>query len=258
LADAGNRTLLAVDAVKQSSGNLLVFDPVQRLTFGEITMTSSSPPCFAHELAENADGSFSVVDDEQRRDVNRWRTAERHRLIEARLSIAAGERQEMSEAIAENLANELGKVAGQTISFYWPFRGEPDLRLLMEQLSEREAICALPVVTAKGQPLTFRSWRQGEELERGVWNIPVPAKGGIVTPCIVIAPVVGFDPMCFRLGYGGGFFDRTLAAMQAKPRVFGVGYVSQAIPSIYPQPHDIPMDCIVTEAGIIRPKPGSA
>lgn len=221
-------------------------------------MTSSSPPCFAHELAENADGSFSVVDEEQRRDVMRWRKAERQRLIEARLAVSAAERQQMSEAIAANLANELGEVDGKTISFYWPFRGEPDLRSLIEQLSERSAICALPIVTAKGQPLTFRSWRQGEELERGIWNIPVPTKGEIVTPDIVIAPVVGFDPACFRLGYGGGFFDRTLAAMPNMPRVLGVGYTSQAIPTIYPQPHDISMDCIVTEAGIIRPEPGAA
>ena len=221
-------------------------------------MTSSSPPCFAHELAENADGSFSVIDEEQRRDVMRWRNAERQRLIKERLSVSAAERQQMSEAIATNLRNELGMVGGKTISSYWPFRGEPDLRALMAQFTEREAICGLPIVTAKGQPLTFRSWRQGEELELGIWNIPVPANGAIVTPDIIIAPVVGFDPACFRLGYGGGFFDRTLAAMQTKPRVFGVGYASQAIPTIYPQPYDIPMDCIVTEAGIIRPKPGAA
>ncbi|MEZ5880902.1 MAG: 5-formyltetrahydrofolate cyclo-ligase [Nitratireductor sp.] len=219
---------------------------------------TSSPPCFAHELAENADGSFSAVDDEQQRDVMRWRKAERQRLVGARLAISAAERQQMSESISASLKNEFGEVGGKSISFYWPFRGEPDLRALMAQLSEMEAICALPVVTAKGQPLTFRSWRQGEELERGAWNIPVPAKGGVVTPDIVISPVVGFDPLCFRLGYGGGFFDRTLAAMQTKPHVLGVGYTSQAIPTIYPQPHDIPLDCIVTEAGIVRPDLGKA
>ncbi|MCB1387352.1 MAG: 5-formyltetrahydrofolate cyclo-ligase [Nitratireductor sp.] len=219
---------------------------------------TSSPPCFAHELVENADGSFSVVDEEQRRDVMRWRKAERQRLIDARLSVSADERRQMGEAIASHLADAFGAVGGRTISFYWPFRGEPDLRPLMEQMSQAGAVCALPIVTAKGQPLIFRSWRQGEELERGIWNIPIPAKGEIVTPDIVISPVVGFDPQCFRLGYGGGFFDRTLAAMRAKPRVFGVGYGSQAIPTIYPQPHDIPMDCIVTESGVLQPAPAAA
>ena len=219
-------------------------------------MSSSSPPCFAHELEQNADGSFSVVDEQQRRDVMRWRKAERQRLIEARLAIAAAEREKMGQAIAANLESEMGEVVGQTISFYWPFRGEPDMRPLMARLSARGAVCALPVVVAKGQPLVFRSWRQGEKLERGVWNIPVPAEGETVTPDMVIAPVVGFDPECYRLGYGGGFFDRTLAAIDGKPRVFGVGYVSQAIATIFPQPHDIAMDCIVTESGVRRPATG--
>ena len=208
---------------------------------------ASSSPCFAHELVENADGSFSVVDEQQRRDVIRWRKAERQRLIEARLALSPDNRREMSEAIACNLETELGNVAGQTISFYWPFRGEPDLRQLMERLREGGAKCALPIVVEKAQPLVFRSWREGEKLERGVWNIPVPARGETVTPDIVIAPLVGFDPHRYRLGYGGGFFDRTLAAAPFKPRVIGVGYGLQAITTIFPQPHDIPMDVVVTE-----------
>jgi 5,10-methenyltetrahydrofolate synthetase len=65
----------------------------------------------------------------------------------------------------------------------------------------------------------------------------------------VLAPVVGFDPLNFRLGYGGGFFDRTLASLAKKPFVIGLGYSSQAIRTIYPQPHDVVMDRIVTEAG---------
>jgi 5-formyltetrahydrofolate cyclo-ligase len=72
-----------------------------------------------------------------------------------------------------------------------------------------------------------------------------------VTPDIVIAPVVGFDRACYRLGYGGGFFDRTLAAFSRRPRIIGVGYAPQEIGTIYPQAHDVPMDMIVTEAGIV-------
>jgi 5-formyltetrahydrofolate cyclo-ligase len=217
---------------------------------GSRAMTSSSSPCFAHELIENADGSFSVIDEQQCRDVMRWRKSERQRLIEARLELSAVERQALGEAIARNLETELGEVAGKKISFYWPFRGEPDLRPLMEQLSGLGATCALPIVVNKGQPLMFRSWRQGEKLEPGVWNIPVPTGGESVTPEIVIAPVVGFDPECYRLGYGGGFFDRTLAAMTHRPRIVGVGYEMQAVATIFPQPHDIPMDIVVTEEGI--------
>jgi 5-formyltetrahydrofolate cyclo-ligase len=90
-------------------------------------------------------------------------------------------------------------------------------------------------------------------MERGFWNIPVPADGPQVMPKIVIAPVVGFDPDCYRLGYGGGYFDRTLMAMPAGTRVIGVGYAQAAIPTIHPQPHDIPMNLIVTEKGTLSP-----
>jgi 5,10-methenyltetrahydrofolate synthetase len=139
------------------------------------------------------------------------------------------------------------------VSAYWPFRGEPDLRDLMATISADGGRCALPVVVERHRPLVFRQWSPGQPLQRGVWNIPVPADGAEVIPDVVIAPVVGFDPRCYRLGYGGGFFDRTLAALPARPRVLGVGYSAAAIPTIYPQPHDIAMDLIVTEDGVTLP-----
>jgi 5,10-methenyltetrahydrofolate synthetase len=81
-------------------------------------------------------------------------------------------------------------------------------------------------------------------MARGLWNIPYPADGDIVLPHIVIAPLVGFDRQSYRLGYGGGFFDRTLAALSPKPFVIGVGYQSAELQTIFPQPHDIPMDAL--------------
>ena len=81
----------------------------------------------------------------------------------------------------------------------------------MASVIERGGTVALPVVVEKARPLIFRAYRPGDRLEKGVWNIPVPADGAAVTPDIVIAPLVGFDGGKFRLGYGGGFFDRTLA-----------------------------------------------
>jgi 5-formyltetrahydrofolate cyclo-ligase len=100
-------------------------------------------------------------------------------------------------------------------------------------------------VIQAGHPLEFRAWAPGEPLERGVWNILVPSDGPAVFPDVVIAPVVGFDAENYRLGYGGGFFDRTLAAMPRKPLVLGIGYAEARIDTIYPQPHDIPMDRII-------------
>jgi 5,10-methenyltetrahydrofolate synthetase len=112
------------------------------------------------------------------------------------------------------------------------------------------------VVVEKGQPLVFRVWAPGDPLERGVWNIPVPAAGPAITPDVVIAPVVGFDPDCYRLGYGGGYFDRTLAALPSRPMVIGVGHSTARLATIHPQPHDIPMQAIVTELGIVEPRRG--
>lgn len=184
-----------------------------------------------------------------------WRNAERARLIAARLAMSAEQRMAHGAAIAASVAACLGDVAGKAISLYWPFRGEPDLRPLMEEFCRKGATCLLPVVVGKGAPLMFRAWRQGETLARGVWNIPYPEHGPDVRPDIVIAPLVGFDSGCYRLGYGGGFFDRTLAALPQLPDVIGVGYEQQRIASIRPQRHDIPMHVIVTEAGI-QTRPG--
>src|SRR5690606_29978339 len=107
---------------------------------------------------------------------------------------------------------------------------------------------ALPVVIAKATPLIFRAWTPGDKLEKGVWNIPIPVEDVRVIPDVVISPVVGFDAQNYRLGYGGGFYDRTLASLPNKPLVIGIGYSLQRIPTIYPQPYDIPMDVVFTEA----------
>ncbi len=179
-------------------------------------------------------------------DVARWRKAERIRLIEARLAISADARAAMASKIADGLDAAIGDVSGRTVSLYWPFRGEPDLRPWMASVIARGGTIALPVVVEKARPLIFRAYKPGDRLEKGVWNIPIPAEGEPVVPDIVISPLVGVDPQNYRLGYGGGFFDRTLAAMPKKPLVIGVGYEMQRIPTIHPQPHDIPMDRIVT------------
>lgn len=212
-----------------------------------MTPEYSSPPCLMHQF-DLATGN-RVID----RDVARWRKAERERLIALRLAIPAAERQRCSAGIIAHLDQALGDIAGLIVSGYWAFRGEPDLRSWMEALERRGAVCALPVVVQQRAPLVFRTWRSGEALEPGVWNIPVPAGGLHVTPDIVIAPVVGFDAAGYRLGYGGGFFDRTLAAMPSRRRFVGVGYAQQAIATIYPQAHDVAMDVVVTENGIVRP-----
>src|SRR5205085_9333360 len=133
---------------------------------------------------------------------------------------------------------------------YWPFRAEFDPRPLLEWAVACGRLVALPAVIDKQGPLEYRAWRPGEPLVDGVWNIPVPEKREIVIPAIVLAPLVGFDRACYRLGYGGGYFDRTLAALSPRAFAIGIGFEAQHLATIYPQPFDVPMDLIVTEARI--------
>lgn len=204
-----------------------------------------SPPCSLHE----ADPAYAGLERDPQA-VSRWRKGVRERLIAARLAMAADERLALGEKIAAHLERALGDVRGLTVSAYWPFRGEPDFRPLMARIVGHGGQTALPVVVTRAAPMIFRCWRAGDPLEKGIWNIPVPAETAeTVIPDIVIAPLVGFDGGKYRLGYGGGYFDRTLASLKKKPRVIGAGYAMTAIPTIYPQEYDIPMDEIVTEAG---------
>jgi 5-formyltetrahydrofolate cyclo-ligase len=140
----------------------------------------------------------------------------------------------------------------RTVGVYWAFRAEFDPRLLVERLLAEGAAAALPVVVDKKGPLEYRRWRPGDPLVDGVWGIPVPERRETVVPDAVLAPLVGFDRRCYRLGYGGGYFDRTLAALRPRPLAIGVGFELSRIDTIHPQDFDVPMDLIVTEAGIGR------
>jgi 5,10-methenyltetrahydrofolate synthetase len=91
-------------------------------------------------------------------------------------------------------------------------------------------------------------------MTRGIWDIPVPADETEIQPQVLLSPVVGFDSDCYRLGYGGGYFDRTLAALAGERHVIGVGYAMAQLPSIRPLPHDIPMNVIITESAIHTPR----
>jgi 5-formyltetrahydrofolate cyclo-ligase len=114
----------------------------------------------------------------------------------------------------------------------------------MDRLSM--AVLAARVAQSKIHVSHVQTDAFGARLAHGLWSIPYPVDGHEVTPTVVLAPVVGFDRQRYRLGYGGGFFDRTLAVLRPKPLVVGLGYLCTAIETIFPQPHDIPMDRIVT------------
>jgi 5,10-methenyltetrahydrofolate synthetase len=194
------------------------------------------------------------VDPEQARDVARWRRAERIRLAGLREGLGQNGRAQISAQISRNLENllaERGVGQGTVVSGYWPIKGEPDLRPLLAQLHRTGITIALPVVETRAAPLIFRLWTPETRMVRGDWHIPVPPpEARVLTPDVTLAPCLGWDGGCYRLGWGGGYFDRTLAALTRRPTGIGIALAAARLPTIYPQPHDIPLDMIVTEDGV--------
>jgi len=184
-------------------------------------------------------------------EVKVWRRVERERLIALRMALPPETRRAAGERIAVGIQEILAERPG-VLGVYWPFRAEFDPRPFIDALVAAGRSVALPVVIDKRGPLEYRAWAPGEPLIAGVWDIPIPEKRDIAVPATVLAPFVGFDRASYRLGYGGGYFDRTLAALSPRPLAIGVGFAAQEIATIYPQSFDIPMDAIVTEGGTRR------
>jgi 5-formyltetrahydrofolate cyclo-ligase len=183
--------------------------------------------------------------------VKLWRRGERERLITLRQALSVEERRRCGEHIEAGLRTVIAELPG-VLGVYWPFRAEFDPRSLVDWAVAAGRTMALPVVVDKKGPLEYRAWRPGDTLVDGVWGIPVPEKREIVTPSVVLAPLVGFDRASYRLGYGGGYFDRTLAALTPRAVAIGIGFEVQRLETIHPQHFDVPMDLIVTETGIRR------
>ena len=157
--------------------------------------------------------------------------------------------------INDHLWRAFPGLAGTTLAFCWPIRKEYDARGLVQRFREQGAVTALPVVVAPGQPLVFREWHPGVALASGPLGIPYPVDSPLVVPTAALVPMNGWDEAGYRLGYGAGFFDRTLASLPKKPVVIGVSYELARIRTIHPQPWDIPMDWVVTERGVYRRDP---
>ncbi|OOY26360.1 5-formyltetrahydrofolate cyclo-ligase [Thioclava sp. L04-15] len=205
--------------------------------------TGGAPACFAHLLVDG-----HLVDPETARDVARFRRAERARLVAAR-ALSAEDRERATDRLIDGLDRIVSLDARLTVAVYWPIRGEPDLRGWMGKAHEAGAEILLPVVIERDAPLEFHTWSPACRMVRGAWNIPVPAAGELRTPDLVIVPLVGVDTTLHRLGNGGGYYDRTLARFEKKPRIVGVGFSACLLSTIYPMPWDVPMDEILLSDG---------
>lgn len=183
-------------------------------------------------------------------EIKAWRKAQRAALIARRAAVPDAVRRGWNERITALLVEGFPMLGGLTIGFCWPYQGEFDSRFAIRHWRERGATAALPEVAGKGLPLRFRKWWPGAPMAPGVYGIPVPVGTELVRPHAVLVPMNGFDEQGFRLGYGGGYFDRTLASLSPRPLAIGVGFELARLATIFPQPHDVPMDFVVTEAGI--------
>jgi 5-formyltetrahydrofolate cyclo-ligase len=201
----------------------------------------NSPACYLGEIGEDEPASARWD------DVKTWRKAQRERLIARRLALAAEQRRERCEAVIERLSGAAEIKRTSLFGIYWPIRGEIDLRDFARRHVEAGGSIALPVIVRKSAPVEFWRWQPGARTRPGTWGIPVPTERQVVNPEVLIVPLVGFDAQRFRLGYGAGYYDRSLAAAQSRPLAIGVGFADAQLPTIHPQSHDIPMDVILTD-----------
>ena len=183
-------------------------------------------------------------------ELRAWRKARRAELIAMRVDLPIDTHRAFCEAVEAQLLEQAPDIGDRLVGAYVPFRREFNVTPLLVRLTEQGGRVALPVVLGFGRPLEFRLWKPGDPMARGVYDIPYPAGGEAVQPDLVISPLVGFDDGRYRLGYGAGFYDRTLASFPAKPRTIGVGFEIGRMPTIHPQSWDVPMDLIITEAGV--------
>jgi 5-formyltetrahydrofolate cyclo-ligase len=145
---------------------------------------------------------------------------------------------------------------GLAVSGFMPFRDEINVLPLFARLAAEGWVTAMPVVVGPGLPLRFRVWAPGDPTVPGPWSIPVPPEDAPeVEPDVVLVPMLAFDKTGHRLGYGGGYYDRSLARLRAlKPVIaLGVAYAAQAFPEVPVAPYDEPLDWILTEEGPMRP-----
>jgi 5,10-methenyltetrahydrofolate synthetase len=174
------------------------------------------------------------------------RKLQREQAIALRRGLA--DRAGREAALRARVADWLTTAGMHAVGFYWPVRGEPDLRDTIAEWLTADAnrVAALPRIA--GDMLEFRQWHRDALMQAGAFGIPVPAHGRVVHPDCLLIPCVGFDAARFRLGYGGGFYDRTYATLVPWPFAVGIAFEATRFDSIDPQPHDMQLDVVLTDA----------
>jgi 5,10-methenyltetrahydrofolate synthetase len=187
---------------------------------------------------------------ESNEDNTAWRRALRREMVARRAALSDAEHDALSADIVAHLQAALP--VPRIVAFCWPIKHEPDVRAIVPRWAALGSQAALPVVVDENAPLTFRLWTPDTPLAADRYGIPTPTRGEFVHPDMLLLPLNGFDGDGYRLGYGGGYFDRTLAAMSPRPLAVGVGFEINRLPTIRPERHDQRLDWLVSEAGAVR------
>ena len=174
----------------------------------------------------------------------------RREKLAARQALPAVEHARTSRQILDHLWGWLSSRPAGMIAFCSPVRGEVDCRPVIERLIATGWLAAMPVVTTPAAPMVFRPWSPETPMLIDHHGIPIPDSTVTVVPTVALLPLVAFDAAGYRLGYGGGYFDRTLAALAPRPLAVGIGFELAMVDTIHPANHDVPLDAVITEIGL--------
>lgn len=188
-----------------------------------------------------------------------YRSQLRKQLITARETMSPSERSLCTQAITAHLQALLAAVppgvpgVPGVLGFCWPYRGEFDARpLIINHLARGRRAC-LPVIREENAAMEFLAWTEHAPMRTGHYDIPTPDTEERLQPDWLLMPLNGFDHLGYRIGYGGGYFDRTLAALKPQPVSIGLGFELARVEDTLPGEFDLPMQLIVTEAGLFLP-----
>jgi 5-formyltetrahydrofolate cyclo-ligase len=170
-----------------------------------------------------------------------------------RARLVGGDRTEAARLAAVNFERDVPYDQGDVIAAYWPIRDEIDSKPLLLSLMDAGVTVCLPVTVGENVPLVFRVWEPDAPLfEAGFGTLAPGALAPAAAPDILVIPMLGFDRTGTRLGYGRGYYDRTIAAFENKPLLVGYAFSAQELPDIPREDHDIPLNMLVTEEGVTR------
>ena len=186
-------------------------------------------------------------------DIDETKRAMRREATARRGELATPE--DAGRLLIDNLLGAGAIPEGAAVSGFWPIGGEIDLTPLLRALAARGHAIALPVVVGRDRPLVFRAWREGDEMSEGAWGIREPLeRAPEIAPRVLLVPLLAFDRAGYRLGYGGGFYDRSLEGLRARGAVTAIGaaWAGQEVPAVPHGAHDQPLDWMLTERECFR------